>query len=75
MGFIRSLIELVIRSLIRLSLSSITSEEYDNKVWIGAWVDDLECTIDIIVHPDQVKDLAKEYEKSEEYVNLPFIWK
>jgi hypothetical protein len=51
------------------------AEEYDNKVWIGAWVDDLECTIDIIVHPDQVKDLAKEYEKSEEYVNLPFIWK
>ena len=39
------------------------AEEYDNKVWIGAWVDDLECTIDIIVHPDQVKDLAKEYEK------------
>lgn len=39
------------------------AEEYDNKVWIRAWVDDLECTIDIIVHPDQVKDLAKEYEK------------
>jgi len=41
------------------------AEEYDNKVWIGAWVDDLECTIDIIVHPDQVKDLAKDYEKYE----------
>jgi hypothetical protein len=51
------------------------AEEHDNKVWIGAWVDDLECTIDIIVHDDQVKDLAEEYEKSEEYVNLPFIWK
>ena len=51
------------------------AQAYDNKVWIGAWRDDLECTIDIIVHDDQVKDLAEEYEKSEDYVNLPFIWK
>ena len=47
----------------------------DNEVTIEAWLDDLECTIDIIVHDNQVKTLAEEYEKSEDYVNLPFIWK
>ena len=51
------------------------AQAYDNSLWIGAWLDDLECTIDIIVHDDQVKYLAEEYEKSEDYVNLPFIWK
>jgi hypothetical protein len=49
--------------------------EHKDKVYVDAWVDDLECTIEIMVHPDQVKELAEDYEKSEEYVNLPFIWK
>ena len=54
-----------------LTSAGIINEE----VWIEAWLDDLECTIDIIVHDEQVKTLAEKYEKSEDYVNLPFIWK
>ena len=47
----------------------------NDEVYIEAWLDDLECTIDITVHDEQVKVLAEKYEKSEDYVNLPFIWK
>jgi hypothetical protein len=35
------------------------------KVFIGAWNRDLENAIDIEVHPDQVKELAEDYEKYE----------
>lgn len=68
-----TLLEKAVAELHRQGLSN--AEEYKGKVFIGAWVDDLECTIDIEVHPDQVKQLAEDYEKSEEYVNLPAIWK
>ena len=68
-----TLLEKAVAELHRQGLSN--AEEYEGKVFIGAWVDDLECTIEIEVHPEQVKQLAKDYEKSEEYVNLPSIWK
>ena len=68
-----TLLEKAVAELHRQGLSN--AEEYKGKVYIGAWVDDLEDTIEIEVHPDQVKELAEDYEKSEDYVNLPFIWK
>ena len=68
-----TLLEKAVAELHRQGLSN--AEEYEGHVFIGAWVDDLECTIDIMVHADQVKQLAEDYEKSEEYINLPFIWK
>ena len=68
-----TLLEKAVAELHRQGLSNAYTDE--SHVFIGAWVDDLECTIDIEVHHDQVKQLAKDYEKSEEYVNLPSIWK
>tara|TARA_R100001510_G_C7656338_1_gene216228 strand:- start:522 stop:731 length:210 start_codon:yes stop_codon:yes gene_type:complete len=68
-----TLLEKAVAELHRQGLSN--AEEYKGKVYIGAWVDDLEDTIEIEVHHDQVKELAEDYEKSEDYVNLPFIWK
>ncbi len=55
-----TLLEKAVAELHRQGLSN--SGEYEGKVFIGAWVDDLECTIDIEVHPDQVKTLAEDYE-------------
>ena len=68
-----TLLEKAVAELHRQGLSN--AEEYEVHVFIGACVDDLECTIDIMVHADLVKQLAEDYEKSEEYVKLPFIWK
>ena len=62
-----TLLEKAVAELRRQGLSN--AEEYKGKVFIGAWVDDLECTIDIEVHPDQVKQLAKDFEKSMEIIN------
>ena len=60
-----TLSEKAVAELHRQGLSNAVEDE--GKVFIGAWVDDLECTIDIEVHDDQVKQLAKDFEKSEEY--------
>ena len=49
-----------VAELHRQGLSNAVEDE--GKVFIGAWVDDLECTIDIEVHPNQVKQLAEDYE-------------
>ena len=54
-----TLSEKAVAELHRQGLSNAVEDE--GKVFIGAWVDDLECTIDIEVHPDQVKQLAKDY--------------
>ena len=51
--------EKAVAELHRQGLSNAVEDE--GKVFIGAWVDDLECTIDIEVHTDQVKQLAKDY--------------
>tara|TARA_R100000781_G_scaffold99051_1_gene62669 strand:+ start:364 stop:573 length:210 start_codon:yes stop_codon:yes gene_type:complete len=68
-----TLLEKAVAELHRQGLSNAYAHE--GNVFVGAWVDDLECTIDIMVHPYEVEEFAKDYEKSEEYVNLPFIWK
>ena len=68
-----TLLEKAVAELHRQGLSNTYAHE--GYVFVGAWVDDLEDTIDIMIHPAQVKQLAKDYEKSEEYVNLPSIWK
>ena len=62
-----TLLEKAVAELHRQGLSN--AEEYKGKVFIGAWVDDLECTIDIMVHPYRVKELAEDYEKSMEIIN------
>tara|TARA_R110002020_G_scaffold47639_5_gene135491 strand:+ start:3511 stop:3711 length:201 start_codon:yes stop_codon:yes gene_type:complete len=45
------------------------AQAYDNSLWIGAWLDDLECTIDIIVHESQVMDLADDYDELKKKTN------
>ena len=62
-----TLSEKAVAELHRQGLSNAVEDE--GKVFIGAWVDDLECTIDIMVHRAQVKQLAKDYEKSMEIIN------
>lgn len=62
-----TLSEKAVAELHRQGLSNAVEDE--GKVFIGAWVDDLECTIDIMVHPYRVKELAKDYEKSMEIIN------
>ena len=62
-----TLSEKAVAELHRQGLSNAVEDK--GKVFIGAWVDDLECTIDIEVHPDQVKQLAKDFEKSMEIIN------
>lgn len=54
-----TLSEKAVAELHRQGLSNAVEDE--GKVFIGAWVDDLECTIDIMVHPYRVKELAKDY--------------
>lgn len=54
-----TLSEKAVAELHRQGLSNAVEDE--GKVFIGAWVDDLECTIDIMVHPCRVKELAKDY--------------
>ncbi len=62
-----TLLEKAVAELHRQGLSNVYAHE--GNVFVGAWVDDLECTIDIVVHPDQVKELAEDYEKSMEIIN------
>ena len=62
-----TLLEKAVAELHRQGLSNAYTDE--SHVFVGAWVDDLECTIDIMVHPYRVKELAEDYEKSMEIIN------
>tara|TARA_R110000751_G_scaffold9082_1_gene34864 strand:- start:86 stop:277 length:192 start_codon:yes stop_codon:yes gene_type:complete len=53
--------EKAVAELHRQGLTNATFE--DNVVWVGAWLDDLECTIDISVHEIQVMNLADDYDE------------
>jgi len=62
-----TLLEKAVAELHRQGLSMVGVRR--GKVFIGAWNRDLGNVVDIEVHPDQVKELAEDYEKSMEIIN------